>query len=91
MESAHVTGSATDDESATASRRSLSYSDKGIIKCVSAHALASCGIGNNVEGFINHENTRVSDAFTYNADHRLALIDIFSDLAFILMGIFLPG
>ena len=64
---------------------------KGIIKCVSAHALASCGIGNNVEGFINHENTRVSDAFTYNADHRLALIDIFSDLAFILMGTFLRG
>ena len=66
MESAHVTGSASDDASATASRRNLSYNDKGIIKCVSTAALSSCGIGNTVEGFINHENLRVDDALTFN-------------------------
>ena len=66
MESAHVTGSASDDASATASRRNLSYNDKGIIKCVSTAALSSCGIGNTVEGFINNENLRVDDAFTFN-------------------------
>ena len=67
MESAHVTGSDQgDDESAVASRRSMSYNNKGIIRCVSTAALASCGIGNNVEGFINNENRLVDDAFTYN-------------------------
>ena len=66
MESAHVTGSASDDESAVASRRSMSYNDKGIIRCVSTAALSSCGIGNTIEGFINNENRLVDDAFTYN-------------------------
>ena len=36
-----------------------------MIRCVSTHALSSCDVGNTVEGFINHENTRVSDVFTY--------------------------
>ena len=66
MESAHVTGSASDDESAVASRRSMSYNDKGIIRCVSTAALSSCGIGNTIEGFINNENRLVDEAFTYN-------------------------
>ena len=48
-----------------AGRRSLSYSDKGIIRCVSTHALASCGVGNTVEGFINHDNIRVSEVYSY--------------------------